>query len=94
MTSVRITTPAADDLRDIRAYIARDNKLAAGSVVRRIRSSVALLRRHPELGRAGRIAGTRELIVAGQPYLVVYRLGDQGVEVLRVLHHAQEWPPV
>ncbi len=38
--------------------------------------------------------GTRELVVAGLPYLVVYRLSDQVVEVLRVLHHAQEWPPM
>jgi toxin ParE1/3/4 len=94
MIRVRVTTPAADDLRDIRAYIARDHKVAAGSVVRRIRSSVALLRRHPELGRMGRIEGTRELVVAGLPYLVVYRLRDQVVEVLRIVHHAQEWPPV
>ena len=60
---------------------------------RRIREGVAHLRRHPELGRPGRITGTRELVVAGLPYLVVYRVNDSTVEVLRVLHDAQEWPP-
>ena len=93
MTRVRIAVPAADDLRTIRAYIARDSNTAAGAVVQRIRESIGHLRRHPELGRLGRITGTRELVVAGLPYLVIYRLNDSTVEVLRVLHAAQEWPP-
>lgn len=93
MIRVRVTAPAADDLRAIRAYIARDNAAAAGSVVRRVRASIARLRRYPELGRLGRVDGTRELVVAGLPYLVVYRLSGENVEVVRVLHHAQEWPP-
>jgi addiction module RelE/StbE family toxin len=92
VTRVRIAVPAADDLRTIRAYIARDSEAAAGAVAHRIRESIAHLRRHPELGRVGRVMGTRELVVAGLPYLVVYRLNDSTVEVLRVLHDAQEWP--
>lgn len=94
MTRVRITVPAADDLRTIRAYIARDSNTAAGAVVQRIRESIAHLRRHPELGRPGRITGTRELVVAGLPYLAVYRLHDSTGEVLRALHDAQKWPPL
>jgi toxin ParE1/3/4 len=90
---VRITGPAADDLRAIRAYIARDNQAAAGSVVRRIRTHIGRLRRYPELGRPGRISGTRELVVGGLPYLVVYRVTESAVEMARVLHHAQDWPP-
>lgn len=93
MTRVRIAVPAADDLRAIRAYIARDSATASGAVVQRIRESIGHLRRHPALGRPGRITGTRELVVAGLPYLVVYQLNDSTVEVLRVLHDAQEWPP-
>jgi toxin ParE1/3/4 len=89
---VRIAVPAAGDLRSIRTYIARDSEAAAGAVVHRIRESIAHLRRHPELGRVGRITGTRELVVAGLPYLVIYRLNDSTVEVLRILHDAQEWP--
>jgi toxin ParE1/3/4 len=43
----------------------------------------------PNLGRAGRIAGTREITMA--PYVIVYRVA-QAVEILRIYHGAQNWP--
>ena len=47
----------------------------------------------PAMGRPGRVAGTRELVVVGTPYIVVYRIEAAAVLVLRVLHGAQRWPP-
>jgi len=40
----------------------------------------------------GRVAGTRELVVVGTPYIVVYRIEPAAVVILRVLHGAQRWP--
>jgi toxin ParE1/3/4 len=50
------------------------------------------LKNFPSLGREGRIEGTRELIFPGLPYIAVYRIKDQVVEVPRVYHAAQDWP--
>ena len=47
---------------------------------------------YPSLGRVGRVRGTRELVVSGTPFVVVYRVRLDIVQVLRVLHHARKWP--
>lgn len=86
------TEPAVTDLRHVRAYIGRRNRQAASSIARRIRAVVTLLDVHPAAGRAGRVPGTRELVVTGTPYLVAYRVRRGTIEILRVLHGAQEWP--
>lgn len=57
-----------------------------------ISEKVALLLEFPEAGRIGRLEGTRELVVTGTPYVVAYRLAEEVVLILRVLHGAQEWP--
>ena len=73
-------------------YIAGDNPEAAGRVVMRILRAVDLLKKNPALGRAGRVAGTRELVVTGTPYIVPYRVRGEAVEILRVFHAARKWP--
>jgi toxin ParE1/3/4 len=45
----------------------------------------------PQSGGAGRILGTRELVVSGLPYVVVYRVEDDTVEILRVAHTSMDW---
>ncbi len=83
---------ALDDIRGIEAFIEWDNPPAAQAMETRIRAVVEILAEHPNLGRPGRVSGTRELIVAGTPYLVAYAvLGDE-VRILAVLHTAQKWP--
>ena len=47
---------------------------------------------HPHLGRAGRIAGTRELVVAQTPFVVPYRVVGDDVQILAVFHGARRWP--
>ncbi len=44
------------------------------------------------MGRAGRVPGTRELVISGTPYIVPYRVRGGAVEVLRVFHAARRWP--
>jgi toxin ParE1/3/4 len=73
-------------------YIAEDNPAAAGRVVQKIFRAVDLLKENPAMGRAGRVAGTRELVVAETPYIIPYRVRGDAVEILRVFHAARRWP--
>ena len=83
---------ALENLDELAAYIARDDFDAAASTVELIKLRVDQLASFPALGRTGRVAGTRELIIAGTPYLVPYRIRNDRVQVLRVIHSARKWP--
>ncbi len=84
--------PAQRDLIAIADHIAQEHPDAALAVVDRIDGLVAALADHPRRGRPGRVAGTRELVVPNLPYIVAYRLADERVQILRVLHAARKWP--
>ena len=73
-------------------YIGEDSPAAARRVVQRIFRAVNLLKKNPAMGRPGRVAGTRELVVAGTPYILPYRVRGDAVEILRVFHAARRWP--
>ena len=47
----------------------------------------------PLMGRVGKAAATREWVVTRSPYILIYRVMPEAVEVLRVMHGAQRWPP-
>jgi toxin ParE1/3/4 len=66
--------------------------MAAARVVERIQAAIRQLAELPHRGRPGRWPGTRELIIAGTPDIVPYRVKGQVVEVLRVFHGARRWP--
>jgi len=86
-------TPASQNwLDDEAAYIAEDNPRVAAEFVRYMRDSAAMLADHPNMGRCGRIAGTRELVVTRFSYILPYRVRGASVEVLRVFHSARKWP--
>ncbi len=89
---IRWTTPALRDVEAIGDYIARDDPAAASKVVTRIFESVIVLETHPDIGRPGRVPGTRELVLSGLPYIVPYRVRDGIVELLAVFHGARRWP--
>ena len=91
MPKLRWTRRALRNLDEIGEYVRRHDPIAADRLVRRIRESVARIEAHPRSGRAGAYAGTREVVVAGTPYIVVYRIADT-VQALRVRHAAQLWP--
>jgi addiction module RelE/StbE family toxin len=86
---VRITPAARADLEAIDAFIRRDNPDAAQRVTEALRARIELLERYPNLGRPGKLPGTRELVIARLPYLVIYRLHASSVEILRVMHTSQ-----
>jgi addiction module RelE/StbE family toxin len=84
--------PAANQLQNIFEYIAAENRTAAYRTVRRIREAILLTARMPYSGRIGRTGGTRELTVSGISYLVAYRIVENMIHVLAVMHGAQKWP--
>jgi toxin ParE1/3/4 len=89
---VRYVPRARAQLRRIGRYIAQDSPTAAQQVVARITEAVDGLATFPTMGRPGRVIGTRELIVPETPYVVAYRVRENAVEVLAVIHSAQQWP--
>lgn len=86
------TSQALSDLVQIREHIERDSKAAAARVSARLRSSAKRLALYPESGRVGKVDSTRELVVAGTQYILPYRVRRGEVQILAVLHGAQEWP--
>jgi len=74
------------------AYIARHNPRAAAALVTEADEFTRLLTRHPDLGRPGRVPGTRELVLPHFPYILPYRVKQQRVEILRVFHASRKWP--
>jgi len=89
---VRWLRKALANLDEEGEYIAKEDPAAAGRVVMSILCAVELLKENPAVGRAGRVAGTRELVVTGTPYIVPYRVREGVVEILRVFHAARKWP--
>jgi toxin ParE1/3/4 len=84
---------AIEDLTSLRAYIAEDDPAAArGVVVLIIRNIEQLLSDNPQIGRPGRVPGTRELVIPKTPFIVPYRLQRDAIQVLRIYHGAGRWP--
>ena len=83
---------AVRHLAAIRRCIHRHNPQAASSTSATVRQAVTALSGFPGLGRAGRVPGTRELVVSGPPYIVPYTVRGDAVEIHAVLHGARKWP--
>jgi toxin ParE1/3/4 len=83
---------AVGHLAGLRAYIAEDNPAAAGRVAETILVAVERLADLPNLGRPGRVTGTRELVIPGTAYGIPYRLRGDRLEIIAVFHGRQRWP--
>ena len=85
--------PKAERNRETQlAYVAEHSPSAAIAMGDAIQRAVARLSEHPMSARLGRVQGTRELAVAGTPYVIVFRVERNAVAILRVLHGKQRWP--
>ena len=73
-------------------YIAQDNPLAAIDQDERIERQIDMLLQQPQMGSPGRKKGTRELVISRTPFIVVYRAKGARIEIIRLLHGAQQWP--
>jgi toxin ParE1/3/4 len=84
--------PAVNQLQDLFDYIADENPSAAERTVRRVHEAILRTARVPKAGTMGRVPETREITVSGTPYLVAYRIVENLIHVLAILHGAQQWP--
>lgn len=73
-------------------WIARESPRAAATVDERIETAIETLLALPDRGRPGRIARTREFLIAGTSCIASYRVSGDTIRVLRILHMAQMWP--
>jgi len=85
---------ALNDLDAIIFSIAAENVSAALRMDSDISRHVDLLADFPQMGRGGRIPGTRELVVSASRCVVAYRISEDVIQIIRVVHGAQEWPKV
>ena len=88
---LRWTVPAADDLDSIKTYLAEYFPQFAQPTVRAIYQRICALRSAPHRGRPGHLSGTRELPLTPLPYVVVYAVRGEAVEVLHIYHGSQNW---
>jgi len=89
--AVRWSDEATIDLAEIVAYIEARNANAAQRLHADVVATVETLGERPFMYRPGRVAGTREALVRPN-YLIVYQVGTQFLDVLRVLHTARQYP--
>lgn len=87
---LRYTPAALDDLEAIHTFISRDNPDSAGKVIAHIRTGIHVLARYPEIGRPGAVEGTREFVVSGLPYIVVYQVQHREIHILDIFHGARD----
>ena len=90
--NIRWSPEAADDFASIVRHIREDNPTAALRVARTIYQGIAQLKSFPNLGRPGRVESTRELVFPQLPFIAVYRVKENVIEIAKVLHGAQRWP--
>jgi toxin ParE1/3/4 len=81
---------AQRDLREAVEFIAQDSLAAADAVEDRVLAAALGLLNHPEKGRNGRRAGTREWAVPQTSHLLIYRIAPTLIEIVRVWHMSRE----
>jgi len=89
---LRWTDSAAQDLDRIADYLFEQTPLHAEPLTRAIYQAPGISLRSPRVGRTGRCDGTRELVLAPLPWILVHVVGEQSIDIVRVLHGAQRWP--
>ncbi len=89
---LRWTTAAADDLEGIAEYLFEKSPQNAAQLICKIYEAPSTLKSYPNMGRPGKKEGTRELVIAPLPYIVIYQIKEDVIYVVRILHGAQDWP--
>lgn len=87
---LRLTERALRDLQGIEAVIEERNPAVLGNVMARITLAINRLALFPNLGRPlKKRPNTRQIAIAGLPFVIVYRFSDETVDVLTVFHTSQ-----
>jgi len=90
LTRIRWSPAAADDLESIRIYLQENHPAYVESTIRKLYEAARSLKQMPQRGRIGRKAGTRELVLAPLPYIIVYAVEPDMVHIFRILHASQD----
>lgn len=88
---VRWLRGATRSLRAAHRGVAADKPKAAAKAAARVEIAVERFARRPAMGRTGRRPGTREIVAPGTPYVVIYRIGDGEIQILRVYLASRNW---
>jgi len=83
---------ALRNLEQARNYVFQDNPTAAQELILKIQNAANQLQKYPFMGKNGRVEGTKELIISNSPYILIYRVKEESVEVLRILHTSKRYP--
>ncbi len=90
---IKWTRTAASDLDEIEKYLEEKNPTAAIEQILTILDQVEeFLPTYPKIGRDGRLGTTRELVIVNTKFIVMYRVEDKNIYILRVIHGARQWP--
>lgn len=90
--NLRYTRKALGHLLEIHAYSEQEWPGISRQVGKAIEHAISRLLQYPELGRPGRVEGTRELIVPRFSFVVAYRVSESHINVLAILHATRRWP--
>ena len=90
MSRIRWSPAAADDVESIRIYLQENHPSYVESTIRKLYDAARSLKQMPQRGRIGRRAGTRELVLAPLPYIIVYGVEPEMVHIFRILHASQD----
>jgi addiction module RelE/StbE family toxin len=89
---VRWSPAAADDLERIADYLRENHPHFLESTIEKLYRAAVSLRQFPNRGRWGKLEGSRELVLPRLPYIIVYSVDQQLVNILRIMHTSPDWP--
>jgi toxin ParE1/3/4 len=89
---IRWTPPAVADMQSISDYLKEHHPHYRQPTMRKLYETIRALKGAPYRGRPGRIEGTREILFQPMPYIAVYRIHEQSIEVWRIHHTSQGRP--
>lgn len=89
---IRWLRRALRNLEQAHSYILKENPTAAQELILKIQNAANQLENYPFMGKSGRVEGTRELIISNSPYILIYRVTAESVEILRILHTSKRYP--
>lgn len=89
---IKITNLATQDITSIKDYISRDNPNAAMDIIQRIIKSIDNIELFPDIGRPGRVPQTKELVISGTPLIIIYKLLNNSLYIIRIIHSSRKWP--
>lgn len=92
MRRIRWAPAAANDLQDIYQYLQEHHPSLAQSTIQKLYDAARSLKRFPNRGRVGQLRDTREFVMAPMPYIIVYGVEPNTVNIYRVVHTSEDWP--